>query len=128
MLGHAQLLIGAAHAVGLDAAQLAGLDVLAAGEVSAVEGDDDQIADLLILRAGDDLDGRALAHFDLTDPHVVAVLVAYHLNDLAHHDVFDLAALAGNGLHLGAGERHFVVELLVRDVAEVDELIEPSSA
>ena len=128
VVGHAQLVPRAAHAVGRDAAQRARLDGLAAGQHRAGQRHGDEVADLLVLRAGDDLDGLVLSDVDLTDPHVVAVLVARHFEDPADHDVFDLAALAGDGLHLGAGERHFIVELLVADVAQVDELVQPSSA
>ena len=39
-----------------------------------------------------------------------------------------LSSMTLDGLDLGAGERHFVVELLVGDVVEVNKFVEPISA
>ena len=60
--------------------------------------------------------------------HVVAVGVLFHGEDLARDHVFEALVQALDGLDLGAGERHFVVELLVGDVVEVNKFVEPISA
>ena len=124
----AELLDGAAHSVGLHAAQLARVDLHAAGQQRAVERDGDEVADLLILRAGDDLNGLILPDVDLTDPHMVGIFMARHLDDAARDHVLQALVRTLDGLDLRAGERHFIVELLVGNVAEVHELIEPVSA
>ena len=82
-----QLIEAAHHAVGLHAPQLALLDLLAAGEGGVVQGHGHHIAGVDVPGAGDNLDGRALAHIQLADPHVVGIRVALHGEDGAHHDI-----------------------------------------
>ena len=125
VVGHAQLLVGAQHAVGGLAPQLAGGDVHAAGEPGVVLGHGHQVANGHVLSAGDNLDGLA-AHVHLADPHVVGVGVALHGQHLAHHHVLNLLALHGHALHLGAGEGHGVAVLLVAG-GHVHELRQPFS-
>ena len=101
-LVHAELGVGAAHADAFHAAQGSGFDVLAAGQVRAVEADGDIVADLLVLGAGDDLHRGVPADVDLADPHVVAVFMTAHFEDPADDDAADLRVQAFDGLHLGA--------------------------
>ena len=126
-LVQAQLAEGAEHAVGEDAPQLAPLDLLPAGEGGLVQGHGDQIPLVDVPGPGDDLNGLILAHVQPADPHVVAVRVALHLLDAAHHHVFDLRPQVLGGLHLGAGEGHGLGELFIISVNR-DELTEPFSA
>ena len=63
----AQLLAGAHHAVGDFAAQLAALDVHAAGQVRVVQGHGHKVARGHVVRAGDDLDGLPLPDVHLAD-------------------------------------------------------------
>ena len=82
-----------------------------------------QIAHMDIPCAGDDLGRLRLSHVDLADPHVVAVRVLFHGQNLAHHHVFQGLIQRRDGLHLGAGEGHGLVELPVADVGNVYKFI-----
>ena len=126
--GQAQLLERAEHTVGRHAAQLALFDLHAAGQHGLVQRRGHQIADMDVPRAGDDLHRLLPADVELADPHVVAVGVLFHGEDLARDHVFEALVQTLDGLDLGAGERHFVVELLVGDVVEVNKFVEPISA
>ena len=126
VVGHAQLLVGAQHPVGFHAPELALLDMDPAGEGGVVLGHGDQVPLGDVLGAGDDLDGLGLAHVHLADPHMVGVLVADDLQDLAHHHIGNLFAFHLGDLHLGAGEGHVLGKLLVGGV-HGDKFIEPSS-
>ena len=126
--GQAQLLERAEHTVGRHAAQLALFDLHAAGQHGLVQRRGHQIADVDVPRAGDDLHRLLPADVELADPHMVAVGVLFHGEDLARDHVFEALVQTLDGLDLGAGERHFVVELLVGDVVEVNKFVEPISA
>ncbi len=126
--GQAQLLERAEHTVGQHAAQLALFDLHAAGQHGLVQGHGHQIAHVDVPRAGDDLHRLLPADVELADPHVVAVGVLFHGEDLARDHVFEALVQSLDGLDLGAGERHFIVELLVGDVVEVNKFVEPISA
>ena len=123
----AQLIEAAHHAVGLHAPQLALLDLLAAGEGGVVQGHGHHIAGVDVPGAGDNLDGRALAHIQLADPHVVGIRVALHSEDGAHHDIGDLGSPVLGGLHLGAGEGHGLGKVFIVGV-DVHKLVQPLSA
>ena len=126
--GQTQLFQAAEHAVGLDAAQLALGDVDAAGQPGVVHGHGDHVALLDILCAGDDLDGLVLADVDLADPHVVGVLVADDLGDLADDDVLDLSVHTLPGLDLLAEDGQGVDIFLIGNVAQVHKFgIDPFS-
>ena len=126
--GQAQLLERAEHTVGRHAAQLTLFDLHAAGQHGLVQRRGHQIADVDVPRTGDDLHRLLPADVELADPHVVAVGVLFHGEDLARDHVFEALVQTLDGLDLGAGERHFVVELLVGDVVEVNKFVEPISA
>ena len=119
-----QLGKAAQHPVGLHAAQLALLDLLAAGEGGLVQGHGDQVAHMDVPGPGDDLDGGLLAHTDLAHPHVVGVGVALHGQDLTHHHVGDLSAQVVGQFHLGAGQSHGLGKIFIIGV-NGDELAEP---
>ena len=123
-LVQAQLTEGAEHTVGQNAPQLALLDLLPSGEGGLVQGHGHQVAHVDIPRPGADLDGLLFAHVQLADPHVVAVGVALHLLDAAHHHVLDLRAQVLGDLHLGAGEGHGLRKLFITGI-NGDELAEP---
>ena len=125
---HAKLLERAEHTVGLDAAQRALFDLDAAGQMCAGKRSGNIVAHMDVPRAGDDLHRLLPADVELADPHVVAVGVLFHGEDLARDHVFEALVQTLDGLDLGAGERHFVVELLVGDVVEVNKFVEPISA
>ena len=125
---HAEFLERAEHTVGLDAAQLALFDLDAAGQMRAGKRGGYIVAHMDVPRAGDDLHGLRLPNVDLQDPHVVGIFVALHLEHLAHDHIPEFLVAALDRLDLRAGERHIVVELLVGDILEVNELVEPISA
>ena len=125
---HAELLERAEHTVGLNAAQLALFNLDAAGQVRAGKRGGHIVAHMDVPRAGDDLHGLCLTDVDLQDPHVVGIFVALHFEDLAHGHILEFLVAALDRLDLRAGERHIVVELLVGDILEVNEFVEPISA
>ena len=85
----------------------------------------DMVANVDVPRARDDLHRLRLTDVDLQDPHMVGILVALHFEHLAHDHVLEVFVGALDGLDLRAGERHIVVELLIGDILEVNELVEP---
>ena len=121
--GEAQLLQRAQHPVGHHAPELALFDFRAVGEQGLVLGHGHQIAHMDIPCAGDDLGRLRLSHVDLADPHVVAVRVLFHGQNLAHHHVFQGLIQRRDGLHLGAGEGHGLVKLPVADVGNIYKFI-----
>ncbi len=86
--GEVQLLEGAEHAVGGHATELALFNLCTAGEQGFVLGNRHQVAHMDVPCAGDDLGRLRLSHVDLADPHVVAVRVFLHGENLAHHHIF----------------------------------------
>ena len=122
---HAELLERAEHTVRLDAAQRALFDLYTARQVRAVQRGRDMVANVDVPRARDDLHRLRLTDVDLQDPHMVGILVALHFEHLAHDHVLEVFVGALDGLDLRAGERHIVVELLIGDILEVNELVEP---
>ena len=122
---HAKLLERAEHAVRLDAAQFALFDLHAARQMRAVQRCGDIVSHMDVPRAGDDLHGLSLTDVDLQDPHVVGVFMALHLENFADDHVLEVLVGTLDGLDLRAGERHLVVELLIGDILEVNEFVEP---
>ena len=121
--GEAQLLQRAQHPVGHHAPELALFDFRTVGEQGLVLGHGHQIAHMDIPCAGDDLGRFRLSHIDLADPHVVAVRVLFHGQNLAHHHVFQGLIQRRDGFHLGAGEGHGLVKLPVADVGNIYKFI-----
>ena len=121
--GEAQLLQRAQHPVGHHAPELALFDFRAVGEQGLVLGHGHQITHMDIPCAGDDLGRLRLSHVDLADPHVVAVRVLFHGQNLAHHHVFQGLIQRRDGFHLGAGEGHGLVKLPVADVGNIYKFI-----
>ena len=105
---YAQLAAAAEHALGQHAAQLAGFDFLAAGQLRAVEADGNDFAAVQILRAGYDLQRPLAAHVDLADPEVIGIRVALQREHAAGDDVVNFGAKRLIALHAGAGEHHAV--------------------
>ena len=89
-----------------------------------MHGNRHQIAHVDVPGAGDDLDRLRLAHIDLADPHVVAVLVAGHFKHAAYQHVGNLSAQIVGDLHLGAGQSHGLSKFLIIGL-NGDELAEP---
>ena len=121
--GEVQLLQRAQHPVGHHAPELALFDFRAVGEQGLMLGHGHQITHMDIPCAGDDLGRLRLSHVDLADPHVVAVRVLFHGQDLAHHHVFQGLIQRRDGLHLGAGEGHGLIKLPVADVGNIYKFI-----
>ena len=121
--GEVQFLQRAQHPVGLHAPELAFFDFYAAGQQGLVLGHGHQITHMDIPCAGDDLGRLRLSHVDLADPHVVAVRVLFHGQNLAHHHVFQGLIQRCDGFHLGAGEGHGLVKLPVADVGNIYKFI-----
>ena len=128
VLGQAQLLEGAQHAVGLFTAELALGDVNTAGQPGIVQCCGNQIALVDVLSAGDDLHQLFLAHVHLADEHMVRVGVGNHGNNLGYHNILNFSVHTLPGLDLLAedGERFNI--FLIRNVGQVHEfLIDPFS-
>ena len=121
--GEVQFLQRAQHPVGHHAPELALFDFRAVGQQGLVLGHGHQIAHMDIPRAGDDLGRLRLSHVDLADPHMVAVRVFFHGQNLAHHHVFQGLIQRCDRLHLGAGESHGLVKRPVADVGNVYKFI-----
>ena len=121
--GEAQLLQRAEHAVGENAPELALFNLHAVGQQGLVLGHGHQIPHMDIPCAGDDLGRLRLPHVHLADPHVVAVRVLFHGQNLAHHHVFQGLIQRRDGLYLGAGEGHGLVKLPVADVGNIYKFI-----
>ena len=121
--GEVQFLQRAQHPVGHHAPELALFDFRAVGEQGLVLGHGHQIAHMDIPCAGDDLGRLRLSHVDLADPHVVAVRVLFHGQNLAHHHIFQGLIQRRDGLHLGAGEGHGLIKLPVADVGNIYKFI-----
>jgi hypothetical protein len=103
VLGQREFLRGAQHALGKLAAQFRFLDDEAAGQLRAGQGERDFVADLVVLRAADDL-ARAGAVVDLADAEAVGVRMRRGGKNLRDDDVGALHAGDGDVLDLGAGE------------------------
>ena len=106
--GHAQLLGGAEHALAGHAAQLALLDLHAAGEPGAHLGHGHQDARLAVGRAADDLQGLALANVHGGYAQMVAVGMGDAGEHPAHHHVLHLGAQVFIALHAVAAHNHAV--------------------
>ena len=130
----AQLLERAHHALGECTVEGRGADGDAAGKSGAVERDGDEVADLLVLRTGDDLEITLAADVDLAVPKCMLAAVSgvpeqVHRDYLADDYAADALALVGRALNLGAGHGHRLGEVAVVLFlkAQVYELIEPLS-
>ncbi len=73
-----QLLEGAEHSVGGDAAQLALLNFDPAGQGGFMQRDGDKITRMDVPCAGHNLYRRRLAHVQLADPHMIGIRMAFH--------------------------------------------------
>ena len=125
--GQPQLADGAKHTERLHAAQLARLDVYAAGQRGVCLGDGDDRALENILRAGHDLDGLALSDIHRADLQVVGILMFFDGKNASDDDVLDVRAEDGVALDLGAGIGHAVAEFLIRNIGDIDEVGQPVS-
>ena len=128
----AKLALGAVHAAGLHAAELALLDLEVAGEHGADHGHDDFVALVEVLGAADDLQrsGVALgvrvlvAHGDLAEPHVVRVGVRLLGDHLADDHVVEVLTHVLDRLDLGSGANEFAVQDL-RIIWQVNHRTQP---
>ena len=129
LVGEAQLGAVAHHAVGGDAAQFAGVDVLAAlllgfavqgsGDLGAVQGHGHEEvlhAGHDVRRAGADLDRFPFAHVQLADRQLIRVGMGFDGQDLADDDVLDVLVVIVDSLQVGAAQDEAVTEFLHADV------------
>ena len=129
---HAQLALGAVHAAGLHAAQLALLDLDVTGQLGADHGNDDVVALVEVLSAAHDLQWHRVAlpvdigstHAHLGDPHVVRIRMGLLLEHHAGHDVVEALAHLVDGLDLGTRAGVFLYKL-GHVVGNVDHSLEP---
>ena len=124
VLGERQFLLGAQHALGKFAAQFRFLDDETARQLRAGQGERHFVADLVVLRAADDL-ARGRTVVDLADAEAVGVGVLRGGKNLRDDDVGALHAGDGNVLDLGAGEGE-PVEHLRHGNGEVEIMAEPA--
>ena len=116
MNGQPQLREGAEHPLAQFAAQLGGLDFMPAGQHRTVYGGRDEVADLEVLCAGDDLKNFRTAHIDLADHHVVGIGMRDDRKNFADDNIFNFTALDGVAFHLRAGHRHRLGEFSRSDM------------
>ena len=117
--GQAKLALGAVHAAGYDAAQLALLDVHVARQFRADHGGHDVVALIEVLRAAHNLQGLGVAvgvdvvgaHVDQGDPQVVGIGVCLLGDHLRRDDLVICLAHRVDGLDLGAGADELAGEL-----------------
>ncbi len=125
VVAEAEFPAAAHHAVGLDVAQLSFLDHNAAGQRGAGERQRHLVADLVVLRAADDLARGAAAVIHLADAEPVGVRVLHGFEDLRDDDLVGVDAAHFDALDLDAGEREQVAQLLDGHVREVEMGFEP---
>ncbi|KXA67145.1 hypothetical protein HMPREF3201_02293 [Megasphaera sp. MJR8396C] len=115
----------AEHAVGQDAAQLRALDFGASRQMSAVNGDGNDLADADVGRSRNDLE-LFIPHVDLADDEFIGVRMAVDLKDLAGHYFFDVPSPIFNLFDRNAGHRQFICKSLrVLIHIDVDILLHP---
>ena len=119
-IDHAEFAGGAEHALRFDAAHLRLADREAAGQRRAGQGAGDLVADLIILRAANDLAELAFAGIDLGDLELVGVRVLDGFHDLRDDDLVRGDALHLDAFDFHAGEGKELVEFLGRFAFEVD--------
>ena len=130
----AELLDGAHHALAERVVEGGGADGHATGQGCAVERHGHEVADLLVLRAGDNLQQPAAANVDLAVPEGVLAAVPcvpeqVHLHYLADNNLAYALAHVVGAFNLAAGHSHGLGELVVVFLlkAHIYELIEPLS-
>jgi hypothetical protein len=110
--------------VAIDAAEFADLDLEVSGKDGAGEGERDLVADAVILRAANDLEGLAVAGVDFTNTEAVGVGMLSGFEDLGDDDVRDVRATLVDLLDFDTGEGEEIDELR-GGRREGDELAEP---
>ena len=127
--GELQLLEGAQHTVGFNAAQLAAGYLHAAGQHGIVQRRGNHVALMHIPRAGAYLHGRLRADVYLRHQHVVGIRVLRDGKDPAHLDVLDALAQILGYLHLRAGDSHRLAEgaVVILIYRKINKLVEPFS-
>ena len=119
VVGDAQFLARAEHALGRDAAQLARLDLLDAalvqdGRIIERNGNDRALKD--VGRSGADLLCAVRAAVHLTDSEPVRIGVLFRLGDAPRDDVRDVLAEVGELLHLEPAGEQLVLQFLRGDI------------
>ena len=127
-VGQTEFLERAHHAVGRHAAQLALGDLYAAGQGGLMLCYRADLANGLgsnVGRAGNDLNGLAVAEVELADLEMVGVRMVDNGQDLAGHNVFDLCAEVVDLLDLGAGHGQLGIILLRGDAGHIGIIRKP---
>ena len=127
-VGQAEFLERAHHAVGRHAAQLALGDFYAAGQgglMLCYRADLTNGLGSNVGRAGNDLNGLAVAEVELADLEMVGVRMVDNGQDLAGHNVFDLCAEVVDLLDLGAGHGQLGIILLRGDAGHIGIIRKP---
>ena len=120
LVRQAQLRSRAKHATALHAAQLAILNLPAAGQHSTGQSAGNLVAHLVVLGAAHNLAQGALAGIDHAHIEVVAALHGGFLHDLGHHHEFGGHAALLDTLHLDTGEGEHIGHLLSAEALEVN--------
>ena len=124
--GQAQLCKRAHHTVGVNAAQLACLDLLALSHGCGSNCSGNDRANEYVLRAGNDLNGCVSTDLDLADPQVIGVGVVLHLKHLTDANVRNFLCEHLKALYLGAGIGHAVAVFLgVRNLVCINIIVKP---
>ena len=120
LIRQTQLGGGAKHAAALHAAQLAVLNLPAAGQHSTGQSAGHLVAHLVVLGAAHNLAQGTLAGIDHAHIEVVAALHGGLLHDLSHHHEIGGHAALLDTLHLDTGEGEHIGHLLSAEALEVN--------
>jgi len=112
IVGEAQLLRRAEHPEALHAAQRRPLDLPSPRKARSHRGERHLVPNLVVFRSADDLQRRRAADVDLGDGELFRPRVRHRFDDLRDHHPGQRLARALDPLHLEAGEREPVGELL----------------
>jgi phosphoglycerate dehydrogenase-like enzyme len=124
--GQAQLCKRTHHTVGVNAAQLACLDLLALSHGCGSNCSRNDRANEYVLRTGNDLNGCVSTDLDLADPQVIGVGVMLHSNYLTDANVGNFLCENLKALHLGTGVGHAVAVFLgVRNLVCINIIVKP---
>ena len=102
---------GAKHALRLDLAHDGFIDRKSSGQLGAGQGTWHLVADLVILRAANDLAQRAFTGIHLRDLEPIGIRVLHRFLDLRDDNFFRAHALRDNALHLNSGEGEKIINL-----------------
>src|SRR6266478_413475 len=122
----AELFGGAEHAVGLDAADFAALELEATGERRADRGERVGLPRLHVGSAADDLEDMAAARIDLTEREPIGIGVLLHLEHACDEDLAQILMDRHDAVHWRDLAGELIGDLLARQGA-TEQRFEPAA-